>query len=351
MKQDLKKFWKNKKVLITGHTGFKGSWLTVFLYFLGAELYGISREEKDGIYKLASISDLCKKEFFLDISDNNLKKLEEIVFSVKPDIVFHFAAQSLVIRGYEDPRDTVNSNINGTFNILDSINTCTTVKTLIIATTDKVYKYPEQNNSENSELGGKDFYSATKVSAELIIQSFINSPKRKDLSITVVRSGNVIGGGDRAENRLITDLVKSLLESKNFTLRMPKSVRPWQFILDSLFGYIKIAENSYEHNESEIFNLNSELNNNYDVEMIAEIMVKKWSPKEDAILILKADSTEHKEVDVLRINSKKARKKLNWSAKYNIEKTVDEIINWEKNYEHDSGPDYSISQVAEYLNY
>jgi CDP-glucose 4,6-dehydratase len=349
MSSDLFSFWTGKNVLITGHTGFKGSWLTVLLHYLGAEVHGISREKKEGIYTKANISSLCKTEYFLDISKKNKEDIDKIIAIINPEIVFHFAAQSLVIKSYEDPSDTVYSNIIGTFNILESANLNNSIKTLVIATTDKVYKYPNAENKEDSELGGQDFYSSTKVSAELLIRSYINSQKRNGLSISVIRSGNVIGGGDRAENRLITDLVKSLTESKDFTLRMPKSIRPWQYVLDSLVGYIMVAESSYKNNESEIYNLNSELNNKYNSQQISQIMFDTWKPNKNKVQILQNTEIEYKEVDILKINSKKAKKKLNWYAKYNIQKIIEEIVSWEKHHIENNGPEFSISQVEEFL--
>jgi len=346
MKEKLKDFWSGKRVLITGHTGFKGSWLSVFLNYLGAEIHGISRETKPGIYDKAEIKSLCESENIIDISEHNTDKLNKIVNSVNPDIVFHFAAQSLVIKSYEDPKDTIYSNVIGTYNVLEAVNNNDSIKSLIIATTDKVYKYPEKNNNEEAELGGKDFYSSSKVSAELIVQSFINSIKRKNLGISVVRSGNVIGGGDRSENRLITDLVISLTNSNDFTLRMPESIRPWQYILDSLHGYLLVAQSNYLSNESEVYNLNSDLNNKYNTENIAKLMIDRWGSKNN---IIYENNENYKEVSKLVIDSNKAKKKLNWTPKYNIEKTIEEIVDWEKNYMKNEGIDFSTKQVSNFL--
>ena len=345
MKKQLEDFWKDKVVIITGHTGFKGSWLTLFLKHLGAEVHGISREKKNGIYEKAKIGEICSSENFLDISNFDTSEIEKIIKSISPDVVFHFAAQSLVIKSYEDPKDTIYSNIIGTYNIMESVN-ASNCRSLVIATTDKVYKYPEKNNIETSELGGKDFYSSTKVSAELLIQSYISSAKRSELSISVVRSGNVIGGGDRSENRLLTDLVDSLLNSTDFHLRMPKSIRPWQYILDSLSGYLLIAERTFINNESEIYNLNSDLNNSYNTESIAKLMIQNWGT-ENKIIIKNED--QYKEVKELVINSGKAKEKLDWVPKYEMEEIIQEIINWEKNYIKVEGPEFSLKQIKKYI--
>ena len=193
---------------------------------------------KNGIYNIANISELFEDEYFFDIGGDSSDELDRVLNEIKPEFIFHFAAQSLVIKSYSDPKDTIYSNIIGTYNILESSNKVSNVKSLIIATTDKVYKNPNQDNHEN-ELGGDDFYSASKVSAELT-KVFYQSFKNKNLNISVVRSG-VIGGGDRSENRLITDLADKLSNNENVTIRMPNSTRPWQYILDSLNGYLKIA--------------------------------------------------------------------------------------------------------------
>jgi len=346
MNDKLSNFWKNKKVLITGHTGFKGSWLTLFLNYLGSEVHGLSREEKPGIYSMANVKELLKSETKADISTFDTEFLSTIISKISPDIVFHLAAQSLIIKSYEDPKDTIYSNVIGTYNILDLINKSKNTRSLIIATTDKVYKYPEKENKEKAELGGSDFYSATKSSAELIINAFNNSSKNDSLNVSVVRSGNVIGGGDRSENRLMTDLIVALNNNKNFNLRMPESIRPWQYILDSLHGYLLIAQENYEKGLAEIYNLNSKINNKFNSQKIAELMFENWGTNKE--IIFKTDK-KYKEVDKLTIDSTKAIKNLNWMPKYSVEETVEEIVQWEKYHKKNSGCDYSLSQIKKFM--
>ena len=206
-------FWKNKKVLITGHTGFKGSWLGIFLKSLNCEIFGLSRETIEGIYQKANLKSIYSQEFFNDISIQNFTENFKEIKKINPDIVFHFAAQSLVYKGYQDPLDTLNSNIIGTFQVLNEISKCSNTKSAIVSTTDKVYKNSEFDNVEESPLGGKDFYSSSKVGQENVIEAF--SRLGYELNISVVRSGNVIGGGDRAEKRLATDLIESLISNKS----------------------------------------------------------------------------------------------------------------------------------------
>ena len=339
-------YFKNKNILITGHTGFKGSWLAVMLYYLDAKIYGISREKRNGIYNIANISELFEDEYFFDIGGDSSDELDRVLNEIKPEFIFHFAAQSLVIKSYSDPKDTIYSNIIGTYNILESSNKVSNVKSLIIATTDKVYKNPNQDNHENSELGGDDFYSASKVSAELITKSFIKVSKNKNLNISVVRSGNVIGGGDRSENRLITDLVDKLSNNENVAIRMPNSTRPWQYILDSLNGYLKIAYENNLKNVSEVYNLNSLKNNNFNVQHIAKLMIKSWGS--DSKLIVKPEE-EFKEVLNLKINSEKANKNLHWEAKLDIQEIVNKVIKWEKHYIINNSFEYCLKEVEEYL--
>ena len=346
MKNDNLTFLKNKKVLITGHTGFKGSWLAVILYYFGAKIYGISREKKEGIYEMAKISELMNSEYFIDISEKSINSLSKIVNEINPDIVFHFAAQSLVIKSYNEPKDTIYSNIIGTYNMLEVINNSPSVKSLIISTTDKVYKNPENNNIESSDLGSSDYYSASKVSSELIIDSFINITMRDSLNISVVRSGNVIGGGDRSENRLITDIVNKLINNEDIVIRMPKSVRPWQYILDSLSGYLKVSEENFKQSISETYNLNSSQNNKINVKEIAELMIKGWGS--DSKLIVEK-KLKYSEVNNLNIDSSKAKENLSWEAKLEMDEIITKIIKWEQHHQSNNSFEYCLDEVHQYF--
>ena len=338
-------FWKNKKVLITGHTGFKGSWLSIFLKSLDCEIFGLSRETIEGIYEKANLKSIYSQEFFNDISSENFTENFKEIKKINPDIVFHFAAQSLVYKGYQDPLDTLNSNIIGTFQVLNEISKCSSTKSAIVSTTDKVYKNSDFDNVEESPLGGKDFYSSSKVGQENVIEAF--SRLGYELNISVVRSGNVIGGGDRAEKRLATDLIESLISNKDFVLRKPHSIRPWQYVFDSIYGYLLVAQENYSDAKSEIYNLNSEPNNKYDAEYLARKFIEIWASNID----IKIDKNEEfKEVDKLIINSSKAKHALGWEPKTSIDEMVNETVMWEKKHLKDSSPNFSISQVKKYLN-
>jgi len=339
-------FWNNKKVLITGHTGFKGAWLTSFLYTQNCDLFGISKSKKDGVYKLASVSKLMKKEYIFDINECDQKKIDNIFNSINPDIAFHFAAQSIVSESYNNPFNTLNTNAMGTYKILNASNKTQSLRTLIIATTDKVYKVPSKLNIETDELGGTDYYSISKVMAEIIIKSFIEIEKRKDLNISIARSGNVLGGGDRGSNRLLTDLVESCIKNKAFTSRNPQSIRPWQYILDSIYGYILLAQYSEELKVSEIFNLNSKINNKYKSLQLAELFLDSWGNKNKILL---ENEKNFEEVEALKLNSNKAKAKLNWTASFDVREAIHETVKWEKHYINSNDSEYTLNHIKDYL--
>ena len=338
-----KLFWEDKKVLITGHTGFKGSWLSLYLSSLGTELYGVSREEYEGIYKIVNLKQIFKKEYFIDLGTTELIELSKIMQEVKPDIVFHFAAQSLVYKGYSAPRDTLFSNIIATHNVLESVSNVETTKSIIISTTDKVYENPDFDNTENAPLGGKDYYSASKVGVENIIKAFKNS--NTEPNISVVRSGNVIGGGDRAEKRLTTEFLDSIISNNEFILRKPNSIRPWQYILDSIRGYLLVAEESFSKRVSEVYNLNSKPNNKFNAEYLAKNIIKNWQAP---IKVVVSNEEIFKEVDTLIINSEKAKKILDWIPVVEIEEMILNVVNWEKHHLKNSSVEYSLNEINKY---
>ena len=316
-------FWNRKKILITGHTGFKGSWMSAIMKQLNAEVYGLSNIQKKGIYEAISNEEIFKEEFFTDINNINEDLLKKLI-SVEIDYVFHFAAQSLVGVAYLNPKETLMTNIIGTYNILDLFNQMDSAKLISVATTDKVYKNPSQINKEGTELGSSEFYSLSKVSAEKVIDLFIANQLRKDKFISVVRAGNVLGGGDTGNDRLVPDAVRAIQNKKVLKIRNPQSIRPWQHVLDSLYGYILASQYSNKKEENTVFNLNSEVNNRFTVMHLIKEIENVWNINLD----LDIEST-YKEVEELLIDSSKAKRELSWEATLSIPESINLIHKWE----------------------
>lgn len=338
----MRKYYNKKNILITGHTGFKGSWLALTLKLFGNKIYGISENKrKSGIYKVIKNKNIFSKEFFGNISsDKFVKKSFE---NLEIDIVFHFAAQGLVYEANLDPINTINTNIIGTYNVLNVCNSNINIKLLVIATTDKVYENHNFNNVEESKLGGKEFYSASKASSEHIIQAFINTKKRDDLFVGIVRAGNVLGGGDYAKNRILTDILESINKGRDIILRNPESIRPWQYILDSINGYLLVGHYCFKNKTNSIFNLNSKLNNKNDVRSLVNLLVTTFDLEKK---IKVSNKNKFYESDVLTINSNKAQQLLNWKAKCNMSLICKNIVNYEQSQ---NKFEFSVNHITDYF--
>lgn len=326
----LKKFWKNKRVFITGHTGFKGSWLIIMLNLLGAKVYGYSlKAKKNSLFKEIGGQKLLAKNFYGNI--NNKTLLRSKIFSIKPEVIFHLAAQPLVIDSYKKPLNTFKTNIIGTANLLESIKNIDRIKSVVIITTDKVYKNKKKETffSEEDELGAVDPYSTSKACAELIISSYISSffinTKLKN-KISSVRSGNVIGGGDYSANRLVPDIIKSINKDKKLNIRNPKHIRPWLYVIEPLFGYILLAEKQISQKivKSPRWNFGPDKNNIISVSKLIEIFKKIKHLK---VNYIKQDKNIF-ETSSLKLNNKKSKKNLGWKPKWSIQKSVEKVIEW-----------------------
>ena len=334
-------FWKNRKVLITGHTGFKGSWLACYLNYLGSEVYGLSDSEIiSENYERIDKKKTFQSEYKLNISDNNNELTK--VFNQDFDFVFHLAAQGVVSTAKIKPLETLVTNIIGTFNVMNLVNENEKINGLVISTTDKVYSDTANSNLEESSLGGKEFYSASKASTEHIISAFINTISRKDLNIGVVRSGNVLGGGDGGKDRIVTDIINSLKNNEDIYLRNPGSIRPWQYILDSLNGYLMTGEYCVKNNQNEIFNLGSSENNEKKVMDLTENILKNWNS--DKNIEIKQKQNSFYESEFLRIDSKKANNILGWQPLFDLEMISTAIVDW---YKSDSD-EITIDQIDEF---
>jgi len=325
----LKKFWNNKKVFVTGHTGFKGSWFIIILKLLGAKVYGYSlKPKKKSLFNKINAQDLLEKNYYGDINDlGNLKKKIKVC---KPKIIFHLAAQALVIDSHKDPIKTFRTNILGTCNVLETIKSISSIKSAVIVTTDKVYKEKKSKFlfSEEDELGGKDPYSASKVCAEILLNSYILSFfKNSHLknSVSSARSGNVVGGGDYSKNRLIPDIFFSIKSKTKLKIRNPKHVRPWQHVIEPLIGYILLAQKQMKKNINKIpnWNFGPEKNNFVSVIEIVNMINKNSNFKTKT-----QKQNNFLETKILKLNSKKSKKILNWKPKWNIKKTIEKVVEW-----------------------
>jgi len=333
-------FWKKKKVFVTGHTGFKGSWLCLFLQVLGAKVAGYSLlpRKKDIVFLNSNLRKSCKN-FYGDIT--NYKLIKDAINTFKPDIIIHMAAQPLVLTSYKNPKETFEVNYNGTLNILELIKNFK-IKSSIIVTTDKVYKNNNKKNNffkENDLLQGSDPYSSSKVDTENLVKCYNeNFFKKENMNVVTVRAGNVIGGGDRSEFRIIPDFFRALDKKKILEVRSANAVRPWQYILDPLIGYLILAKKCYEEKKI-IFNSWNFAQN-----------TRKQIPVKDLILELnkffnvklriKNNSKTQMEKKYLNLSSYRSNKYLKWKATHNIKQTIKKIINWEtsvrKNYKVDN---------------
>ena len=329
-------FWKNKKILITGHTGFKGSWLIIILRTFGARIFGIAlKPEKDSLFKRASLKNEIEKSYILNIK--NFNKLNEIIDKHRPEIIFHLASQALVSESYKDPYKTFETNFIGTLNVLEILKKKKFIKSVIFVTSDKVYKInPKkiQTFKEHDELGGDDPYSASKVGQEILVNSFVksffNNMYLKN-RVSTVRSGNVIGGGDNSKNRLVPDILRSLNKNKILNLRNPEHVRPWQHVIEPLYGYIILAQKQYENVSKNLptnWNFGPNMNNFVKVEKI--VSLSKKITKNLKINIVKKSNISFKETKILKLDNKLSKKHLGWQPKWNIYKTLDKVFEWNK---------------------
>lgn len=330
MKNFNKIFWKGKKVFITGHTGFKGSWLCIILNNLNAKIFGFSlKPKKKSLFNQSKISKNLSSNTFADIS--NIKLLKKRIKTIKPEIIFHLAAQPLVIDSYKNPLETFQTNIMGTVNLLECIREVNSVKSVVIITTDKVYKINKKNSiyNESDELGGNDPYSSSKVSAEIVVNSYVNSFFKKTIlknRISTVRAGNVVGGGDYSENRLLPDIIKSINNNSKLTVRNPNNIRPWQHVIEPLVGYLALAEYQFKGKiieKNNVWNFGPKKNSFKKVIYIIRIMQKL-----SFFNLNIKKKKKYNETQVLKLNSNKSKKILKWYPKMTLESTLKKVFDW-----------------------
>lgn len=345
-------FWKNKKVFITGHTGFKGSWLSLFLSNLGAEVtgYSLAPNTTPSLYNLAKIKNIIKKSIIADV--RNFKTLQNEIEKSNATIIFHLAAQPLVRLSYIHPKDTFDVNFTGSLNVLQSIKNSKNVKTGIIITTDKVYDITKNKIfKEEDDLGGLDPYSASKVCVEFLFNSYQKSffSKSKKM-IATVRAGNVIGGGDYSLDRLIPDIYKSLKGNKKILIRNPNSIRPWQHVLEPLGGYLLLAQNIHNKkikNLEQHWNFGPNISSCKSVKYLSQYFSKKLKLK---IISEKKENNLFKpETSILRLSNSKSRKFLSWHPKWSINKSLDKILTWYEDIKFKNPAEVCSEQIKEYI--
>ena len=350
---NFKKTFKNKKVLITGHTGFKGAWLTLWLLHCGAKIMGISKDIPTQP-SLFNTLNLKKKIIDKKIDLKNIKILEREIKKFQPDFIFHLAAQSLVKKSLKDPYLTWISNSLGTINILEVLRNIKIKKKIIaiMITSDKSYKNIEIKRGyvESDRLGGIDPYSASKASAELALQSYINTffkNKKKNIVFGIARAGNVIGGGDWADDRLIPDCMKSWSRKEMAKIRNPKSTRPWQHVIEAICGYLTFAQKLKINSKlnGEVFNFGPNNKNNFSVINLIKELEKnnlklKWKIVEEKNNI---------ESNLLKINSNKAKNLLRWKCILSFKETINYLAEWYKEYYNKKNMYlFTINQIYKY---
>ena len=340
---------RNKKVLVTGHTGFKGSWLISWLIKIGAKVIGFSSKKYDNDY-IFEHSKILKENIIDERGDiSNLSEIKEIFSKYKPEIIFHLAAQPLVRKSYDEPLETIRTNILGTSNVLECIKESTSTKVGIIITTDKVYKNKEQKKGyiEEDEIWGYDPYSVSKACAEMIIDSYNKSFfQHQNKYITSVRAGNVIGGGDFSQDRLIPDCIKKIESNKTIEIRNPNAVRPWQHVIEPLSGYLELASKLIGKNKEFVgsWNFGPEKESNISVKEIVEKIIQNYKGKWKDIFI---EDNKH-ETMFLSLDINKAKKRLEWKPLLNMEQTIKLTVDWYKKREGKDCYNLCEEQIEEY---
>lgn len=357
MKDLFEGIYNGRRVLVTGHTGFKGSWLCLMLNIIGADVYGYALDPptNPSLFKEAKIDELVTS-FIGDIRD--LKNLTEVFQKVQPEIVIHMAAQPLVRESYKIPVETYEVNVMGTVHLLEACRNTKSVKSVVNVTTDKCYENKEWHwgYRENEPMGGYDPYSNSKGCSELVTASYRNSYfnhldyEKHGVAIASARAGNVIGGGDWAADRLIPDFIKSITAGAKLQIRSPYAIRPWQHVLEPLTGYLTLAAKLFSSgvDYAQGWNFGPDDNDAQNVEWITKTICELWG--EDAGYEVDKNPQPH-EANYLKLDCSKAKAELDWYPKWNISKTLDSIVKWNKAFK--SGEEVrkvSCNQIYEYFH-
>ena len=340
-------FWRDRRVLITGHTGFKGSWLALWLDAIGAQTYGLALPpQKESLFLQAGLQ--IKDEW---TSFGDVRRQVDIHKALKhsePEVIFHLAAQPLVLKSYENPLETIDTNVMGTVRLLEAARSQESVKAIVIVTTDKVYQNHQDQHSykETDALGAADPYSSSKAAADLLTQSFIYSfSEDARIAVSTARAGNVIGGGDYAENRLIPDAVRAWSSGEEFIIRNPSSTRPWQHVFEPLLGYMLLAEDLYAGTiASGAFNFGPAIEDAWSVAKLIDKAANFWP---DCRYRESEKATGLKEAAFLHLDSMKARQKLGYEPRWDLEQALESTITWYQKFTNKPVPISTlIDQIA-----
>jgi CDP-glucose 4,6-dehydratase len=343
-------FWQGKKVLITGHTGFKGSWLSLWLQSVGANVigYALKPPTTPSLFEVAKVAE-GMTSIIGDVRDR--KHLQTVIAQHKPEIIFHMAAQPLVRYSYVNPVETYATNVMGTVHLLDAVRQVETVKVIVNITTDKCYENQEWvwGYRENEPMGGYDPYSNSKACAELVTSAYRQSFFHTDgVALASVRAGNVIGGGDWAQDRLIPDIMQAIMAKKPVIIRNPQAIRPWQHVLEPLNGYLMLAEKLWENGAAyaEAWNFGPNEEDAKPVQWMVEQLTKMWSNNASWIL----DNNEHPhEANYLKLDCAKGKTKLGWHPKWTLETALENIIFWYQAYKKQQNmQEITMSQIESY---